>query len=86
LREYYNNPSYLPSEYSARCISPWMVAYVFPDGKVTPCLNFSYAYGNLKEKKFTQLWNNDIAVGFRRYLRQNNIFPVCVRCTELYRY
>lgn len=86
LREYYNNPSYLPSEYAARCLSPWVVAYIFPDGEIRPCLNFSYSYGNIKETKFSELWNNEKAVRFRRNLKENRIFPVCVRCTELYRY
>lgn len=86
LRDYYNNPAYLPSEYPSRCISPWIVAYVFPDGRVCPCLNFSYSYGNIKDKNFSELWNNDSAVKFRRLLKEKGLFPVCARCTELYRY
>ncbi len=86
LREYYNNPSYLPSEYKPRCLSPWIVAYIFPDGEIRPCLNFSYSFGNVKEVGFTQAWNSQKAVAFRKFLKEKRIFPVCVRCTELYRY
>lgn len=86
LKEYYRNPSYFPSEYAARCLSPWMVAYIFPDGQVRPCLNFDYSYGDVRKSKFSKLWNNDRAITFRRTLLENRIFPVCVRCTELYRY
>jgi len=86
LRQYYNNPSYCPSEYPARCISPWVVAYVFPDGEVRPCLNSTYSYGNIKLAKFTALWNGGKAVKFRNFLKEKNVFPACVRCTELYRY
>ncbi len=86
LKEYYENPSYLPSEYPARCISPWVAAYIFPDGEVRPCLNFSYSYGNIKRRKFTELWNNEKAVTFRNMLKKHKLFPVCARCTELYRY
>lgn len=86
LKEYYQNPSYLPKGYSVRCVSPWMAAYIFPDGELQPCLNFDYSYGNLRRNKFSQLWNNERAVRFRRILRKTGIFPVCVRCTELYRY
>lgn len=86
LREYYQNPAYLPLEYPARCLSPWMVAYIFPDGEVRPCLNFSYSFGNIKNNKFLKIWNNRQAVSFRRLLKKNRIFPVCVRCSELYRY
>ncbi len=86
LKDYYYNPSYLPKEYPARCLSPWMTAYIFPDGQVRPCLNFSYSYGNIKNKKFTEIWNENSAIKYRRILREKKAFPVCVRCTELYRY
>ena len=86
LMEYYSNCSYLPSEYPARCISPWMVAYIFPDGEIRSCLNFTYSYGNLKKDRFSELWNDEKAARFRKTLKANRLFPVCVRCTELYRY
>lgn len=86
LWEYYQNPHYLPSEYKSRCLSPWVVAYIFPDGEVRPCLNFSYSYGNIKNKKFTKIWNSQKAIRFRLLLKEKKILPVCVRCTELYRY
>lgn len=86
LKEYYRNPSYLPKKSSARCISPWIAAYIFPDGELRPCLNFDYSFGNLKENNFSQLWNDKRAVKFRGSLKENRIFPACVRCTELYRY
>lgn len=86
LKEYYNNPSYLPSEYPKRCLSPWVVAYVFPDGQVKPCLNCSYEFGNLKNARFEHIWNSEKAVRFRNLLKKNQLFATCVRCTELYRY
>lgn len=86
LKEYYQNPSFLPKEYKARCLSPWMVAYIFPDGSVHPCLNFTYAYGNIKNNRFKDIWNGPSAIRYRRILKEKSIFPVCVRCTELYRY
>jgi radical SAM protein with 4Fe4S-binding SPASM domain len=84
LQKYYN-PSYEPKEYASNCLSPWMAAYVFPDGEVRPCLNFDYSYGNIT-KGFIKLWNNERALNFRRLLKRCQIFPVCARCTELYRY
>lgn len=86
LIQYYNNPSYFPCEYTCRCLSPWIVAYVFPDGEVRPCLNSSYSFGSLREDRFSKIWNSPQATRFRRMLKQNKIFPACVRCTELYRY
>ncbi len=86
LLEYYRDPSRLPSDYPGRCLSPWMVAYVFPDGEVRPCLNCSYSFGSIKNEKFRQIWNSQKAVNYRRLLKQKQFFPVCVRCSELYRY
>jgi len=86
IEEYYKSPSYLPSEYHARCLSPWITAYIFPNGEVRPCLNLDYSFGNIKDKTFTEIWNGTSAIKFRQTLKDKNIFPVCVRCTELYRY
>jgi MoaA/NifB/PqqE/SkfB family radical SAM enzyme len=85
LLEYYRKPDYRPCG-NACCLSPWVVAYIFPDGEVRPCLNSSYSFGNIKQMRFTEIWNNAKAVGFRKILKKNKIFPVCARCTELYRY
>lgn len=86
LKEYYNNPSYAPSEYPQRCVSPWIAAYIFPDGEVRPCLNSSYSYGNIKSGRFGKIWNSRKAVTFRKALKEKRFFPLCRRCTELYRY
>ena len=86
LLEYYQNPYDAPSDYPGRCISPWIAAYIFPDAEVRPCLNSDYSFGNLRKDKFLQIWNSEQAVRFRRLLKENKIFPLCIRCTELYRY
>lgn len=86
LLEYYKNLKFMPFDCSCRCLSPWIVAYILPDGELRPCLNSSYSFGNLRKDKFLQLWNNEQAVRFRQLLKEKRILPVCVRCTELYRY
>jgi len=86
LTNYYENPCYFPTGFNAKCLSPWLVAYVFPDGEVRPCLNCNYSYGNLKNEKFLNLWNCKSAIRYRKLLKEKSIFPVCSRCTELYRY
>ncbi len=83
LKKYYQSHS---GECSGRCMSPWMAAYIFPDGDLRPCLNFDYSMGNVMRNDFSGLWNNEKAVRFRRILKKKGIFPVCIRCTELYRY
>lgn len=84
--DYYRNPRYLPKSYEPRCLSPWMSAYVFPDGEVRPCLNIGYRFGNVTTEHFKDLWNSEAARRYRSLLKQRNIFPACIRCTELFRY
>ncbi|MCX5783386.1 MAG: SPASM domain-containing protein, partial [Elusimicrobia bacterium] len=86
LVDYYNKASYVPLEYPARCLSPWVSAYIFPDGEVRPCLNLDYSFGNIKNDRFKGLWNSAKAIFFRKFLKNKKIFSACVRCTELYRY
>lgn len=86
LLEYYKNPAYKPKEYAPRCLSPWIVSYIFPDGEMRPCLNTTYSFGSVVKDDLLRVWNSDSAVRFRRELKNNKIFPACVRCTELYRY
>lgn len=84
LGRYYNDTKFSPGK--CGCLSPWIVAYIFPDGEVRPCLNSDYSFGNVNTESFKKIWNSARAVKYRRTLKKTGIFPVCVRCTELYRY
>ncbi len=86
IRAYYSSFSFLPSSYKQRCLSPWMVAYVLPDGSVKPCLSLGYSMGDLHEASFKKIWNGGRAVQFRRLLKQRRYFPICPRCTEFSRF
>jgi radical SAM protein with 4Fe4S-binding SPASM domain len=86
IRAYYSSFEFLPSSYKRRCISPWMVAYVLPDGSVKPCLSLGYEMGNLQDATFKEIWNGERAVRFRRLLKERGYFPVCPRCTEFSRF
>ena len=86
IRDYYTAFSFLPNSYKKRCLSPWMVAYVLPDGSVKPCLSLGYKMGNLQDAPFRELWNGERAVMFRRLLKERGYFPVCPRCTEFSRF
>lgn len=86
LIDYYGSPAYTPSKGSAACLSPWITAYIFPNGDMRPCLNSTYSYGNVRSQSFKGAWNGQAAIKFRRELKKAGSFPVCARCTELYRY
>ncbi len=86
IRRYYTNFDFTPSSYKPRCMSPWMVAYIFPDGSVRSCNTLCFVAGNLREHTFREIWNNERYVEFRRTLRERKHFPACIRCTEFYRF
>jgi len=84
--DYYTKWNFRPTSYPGRCRSPWMVAYIFPDGSVRPFHSMNFSAGNIKNSSFTDIWNNARYRDFRRELKKKKLFSVCTRCTELYRY
>ena len=86
IREYYTNFDFVPASYRKRCMSPWNIAYIFPDGSVRPCLDLCFKAGNLHKAGFREIWNNIQYKKFRGILKGEKFFPACTRCTEFYRY
>ncbi|MBN1573283.1 MAG: radical SAM protein [Deltaproteobacteria bacterium] len=86
IEVYYTNFTFSPRSYSGRCKSPWMVAYIFPDGTVRPCLSLGVKIGNIRERPFAEIWNDHLYRRFRRRVKERGRFDVCDRCTELYRF
>ncbi len=86
VHDYYGAFEFVPKKYGAACMSPWMVAYIFPDGSVRPCLSNGVVMGNIRTEPFSAVWNNDRYVDYRRQIKKRGYFPACVRCTELYRF
>lgn len=86
IRRYYSNFEFWPASYRNRCISPWMVAYIFPDGSVRPCQSLNFSAGSLRESSFRDIWNSERYRNFRRVVKERKAFPVCSRCTEYYRF
>jgi len=86
IEKYYATFDFSPDSYRRRCLSPWMVAYVFPDGSVRPCQSLNFIIGNIKEASFKEIWNGKETLKFRGVLKEEGYFPVCPHCTEFYRY
>jgi len=86
VRAWYGGFAFEPASYSGRCKSPWMVAYVFPDGGVRPLHSMNFVAGNVREATFRDIWNNDKYRRYRRTVKECGRFPICSRCTELYRF
>lgn len=82
---YYRNPE-LPIG-KKFCYNPWLNPDLRPNGDVTFCPDFpDYTVGNVKEKRFLEIWNGEKAKKFRRVLLEKGLFPLCSRCCGLYAY
>jgi radical SAM protein with 4Fe4S-binding SPASM domain len=67
------------------CHVPWKRAVVMPNGDVVGCPWFPEArMGNIREQKFTEIWNGSEMKMFRKSLAEDGLFPSCSRCCELY--
>ncbi len=87
IRKYYTEWEFESKSYANRCLSPWMVAYIFPDGSVRPYHSMDYEPGNVLTESFTKIWNNQQYREYRRVVKEIGKFEVCSKgCTELYRY
>jgi MoaA/NifB/PqqE/SkfB family radical SAM enzyme len=86
IRRYYSDLSYTPESYRNKCLSPWMVLYIFPDGDVKPCLSLGVTLGNMFEDPIEDILQGPEAVRFRGDLKKRGRYPACSRCTELYRF
>ena len=87
IRQWYSQFEFEASSYRNRCMSLWMTAYIFPDGTVRPYHTMNFITGNIRENRFTEIWNNPIYRDYRQYIRTHKKFPVCSKgCTEFFRY
>lgn len=86
IRRYYTEFDFVSSGYGKRCLSPWMVSYIFPDGSVRPCQSLNFSAGNVRDSAFSRIWNNEKYMRFRKITKKEKKYPVCTRCTELYRF
>lgn len=86
IRRYYTEFDFVSSGYGKRCLSPWMVSYIFPDGSVRPCQSLNFSAGNVRDSTFSRIWNNEKYMRFRKITKKEKKYPVCARCTELYRF
>lgn len=67
------------------CHVPWKRAVVMPNGDVVGCPWFPEAkMGNVREQKFTEIWNGSGMRTFRKSLSEEGLFPSCSRCCDLY--
>lgn len=78
VREYYTGGEAYRRRTPERCQFIWNATSVYPQGTMTPCMNF--VPGSLAEQPFLELWNSPEYRRFRRMLWRNGHSPVCHRC------
>ncbi|MCR4345085.1 MAG: radical SAM protein [Candidatus Scalindua sp.] len=86
IRRYYTEFDFTSSGYGKKCLSPWMVSYIFPDGSVRPCQSLNFTPGNVRKESFRKIWNSEKYMRFRKITKREKRYPACTRCTELYRF
>jgi len=70
-----------------RCIAPFFVAVVKPNGDVKFCPDEwidDFVLGNVRNDSFDNIWNNDKARKFRAVLLKQKHFAGCKRCSWMY--
>jgi radical SAM protein with 4Fe4S-binding SPASM domain len=67
-----------------RCIVPWSVVGILPNGDVTTCSDYpDYIVGNIRNAGIHDIWNNERYRKFRILLQNKGLLPVCSRCCGL---
>lgn len=67
-----------------RCVYPWMVTEIMPNGDVATCRDFpDVVAGNIKQQSVLEIFNNEKYRKFRKALKEEGVFPICARCCGL---
>lgn len=65
------------------CPEPWRIAIVYWNGDISPCCYTDRVMGNLHQRSFREIWNNDAYRSFRRNLKKGTLPKECVNCRRL---
>ena len=72
------------SKKSMKCIAPWTHIMVYPNGDAMFCNdNPDYILGNINNDSFPDIWNNEKARKFRKFIKDRSL-PICSRCCGLH--
>lgn len=82
IPRYYAEPSHLFGY--DRCIYPWIVTEIMPNGDVATCRDFpDVVCGNILQQSILEIFNNEKYRRFRKALKEEGTFPICARCCGL---
>jgi MoaA/NifB/PqqE/SkfB family radical SAM enzyme len=78
VREYYADLEGYRRKTPLKCRFIWEVTTIYPDGAVTPCMN--YLAGRIGESSLNEIWNSRRYRRFRLWNERHGRFPACQRC------
>jgi DNA-directed RNA polymerase subunit H (RpoH/RPB5) len=78
IEAYYGDAEGYVRNSPKRCHFIWHMTTVYPDGSVTPCLN--YPAGSILHRPFLKIWNGPQFRRFRCVVKRHGYFPACHRC------
>jgi radical SAM protein with 4Fe4S-binding SPASM domain len=86
VEQYYREP-HQTFNYK-RCIAPWLMTEIMPNGDVVPCRDYSdYVVGNIAQKSIIDIYNDEGYRKFRGLLKKHGgLIPICARCCGLMGY
>jgi radical SAM protein with 4Fe4S-binding SPASM domain len=64
------------------CSAGHTAAYITPYGDVFPCVQFPLPTGNLRQKRFLDIWQNSAELHDVRSIRAKDL-PVCSTCSHV---
>jgi MoaA/NifB/PqqE/SkfB family radical SAM enzyme len=68
-----------------RCNMTWRSAMITPIGDVVPCAMLTeYKMGNIREKSFREIWNNESAQKIRKVLHRK-LPSICQKCCMIHK-
>jgi len=83
LERYFLKPGEFMSH--SRCMVSWFIAEIIASGEVIPYTRcYHVPFGNINDDSFTDIWNGQKALAWRRELREERRFPGCKRCDLVY--
>ncbi len=84
LFQFYQKPEEFVAK-DSRCMASWFFVQILANGNVIPysrCHNESL--GNIKEQRFSEIWNGVKMKEWRRFIKEKKRMPMCKRCDLAY--
>ncbi|MBN3032599.1 MAG: radical SAM protein [Candidatus Saganbacteria bacterium] len=78
IKKYYTDPAF---PYKDKCVFPWFVLFIQPNGDIIPCDEVDEKMGNALTEDLAAIWNNGKYRRFRAGIIKKGVSaPICFRC------